>query len=872
MLRIFTSSSVGDAKGYYASGLEDGRDYYLKGESQTGLWFGKAAAMLGLSGEVTQEQFNLLCDNRRPDNFAKLNPRENLQKRRVGYDITFSAPKSVSILAGVVGAEKVVSVFRQAVREVMQHLEKDAHVRVRRGGLNENRQTGNLVWGEFTHFESRPIDGVTDVNLHCHCYTFNTSYDYVEKRFKAGEFFNIKRDAPYYEALFHSRLAEGLKSLGYAIENKPFGFEVAGIGEENIRHFSRRAKEIEQLASDLGISGNGKAMDKLAAITRQSKKQRLRGAEKLAEWRNRLDWSVLDLEQAHQQSITPENALELAIANMFERKSVVSLRRLIATALQNSIGDCTTNQILKEIRQRKAGDLVLSKKDGETLVTTHEIIAEEKAILEFLSKSKSSCFAMSPWYHVENEKLDDDQRKAVEAILQNSNAVIAIEGKAGTGKTTLMTEAISAMQSAGQNIFTFAPTSQAVEVLKKEGFEQSETIQQFLINAELQNQARNSVLWIDEAGLLSTREMRKLFDIAEKQKAWVILSGDRFQHHSVERGDAFRLVIESDEITVKQTRNIHRQRRDSYKQAIEFLSNGEVAEGIAMLDKMGAIVEIKDLSERLQAQADEYLRSMNDSVLAISPTHFEGRLLTSEIRSNLKQAGKLGDGGIEIPIHRSKNLTSSQKSMPQFYEIGDVVRFHQNAKGGFRKSEILRVVGKDKRNVFVKRGEDELKLDFRLATRFGLFEEKGIEISVGEKLRVTRNTKSKAGKRIFNGAVHEVTSIANDGDLILDGKHRVSSQAGIFDYGYVTTSHSSQGKTASKVIISQTSLSAEAASMEQFYVSASRGRDEITIFTDNKSALLENVGEPRQRKLAREIYQDIAMTIHDEIEPQLTRA
>ena len=93
-------------------------------------------------------------------------------------------------------------------------MERDAHVRVRRDGIVDTRKTANLLWAEFTHFESRPVEGVTDPQLHCHAYTFNTSYDPEEERFKAVELFNIKRDAPFYESIFQSKLAEGSRLLG----------------------------------------------------------------------------------------------------------------------------------------------------------------------------------------------------------------------------------------------------------------------------------------------------------------------------------------------------------------------------------------------------------------------------------------------------------------------------------------------------------------------------------------------------------------------------------------------------------------------------------------------------------------------------------
>ena len=268
MLRVFQSRSLEAAKSYYVEGL--GRGDYYAGTELPGVWGGEAAGMLGLAGEVGKDEFHLLCENRRPDTLGKLNPRMG-RGRRIGSDFTFSAPKSVSILQGVIGDGRIVAVFQEAVRETMQRIEADAHVRVRRGGVVADRRTGNLVWGEFLHFTSRPVDGVSDPGLHQHNYVFQTSYDPVEERFKSAELFHVRRDAPYYEAVFHSLLAEGLRRLGYRIENKAYGFEIAGIGEENIKRFSRRAAEIEALAEELGISDNDRAKDGLAAKTRKSK-------------------------------------------------------------------------------------------------------------------------------------------------------------------------------------------------------------------------------------------------------------------------------------------------------------------------------------------------------------------------------------------------------------------------------------------------------------------------------------------------------------------------------------------------------------------------------------------------------------------------
>lgn len=870
MLRIHQSSSVEAAKSYYTAELSCASlgDYYGLGNSAA-VWGGKSAVILGLSGEVNKDDFHILCDNRRPDTGEKLNPRDNAT-RKVGYDFTFNAPKSVSLVLSVILDDRILKVFQQAVRDTMSYIEAEAHVRVRKGGVVGVRKTGNLLWSEFTHFETRPgDDGITAPQLHCHAYVQNTSYDFFEQKFKAGDFFPIVKSAVYYEAIFHSRLAQGIKELGYVIENKPFSFEIAGIGDGNLHRFSRRTQEIEAMAKKLGISGNAEAMSKLGALTRKGKKTaKLEGANKISEWRERLDWSELELGRVQQMqpTVSASQAVALAIDSSFERRSVFPLRRIVADAMQLSLGDCSFEEIVGEIRRND--DLIVTSINEVCYATTKEVLAEEKAILAFLKETKSSCIPMLAWYREKSQTLDDEQKAAVEGIIRTRDRVICVAGRAGSGKTTMMKTAVAAMESVGERVFTFAPTSQAAhQVLKNEGFQNSETVQQLLVNTKLQDEIQGRILWIDESGLLSTKELNQIIEIAKKQNARLILSGDYKQHSSVGRGDAFRLVCESKLATVLETRSIYRQRNESYKKAVTALSIGDAVEALTILDDMGAIKEVADFEESLKLEAIEYVDSLNQykTVLAVSPTHLEGRLLTSEIRSAMRNRGKLGDAETTLPVYRSRNLTESQRKLTPFYSLGDVVRFHQNAKGGFKKSDIARVVAKNNEGVFVqKMGEVEmLHIDFETAQHFGVFSESCISVSVGDRMRVTRNAVTEDGKKLYNGNVYQITEIEDSGNIILDGKHRIAPESWLLDYGYVSTSHASQGKTASKVIISQSSLSFDAASLEQFYVSVSRGRDAITIYTDSVADLVDSVRDPTERMLAVEL-EDRQMHMEEE--------
>ena len=147
----------------------------------------------------------------------------------MGYDFTFSVPKSVSLLYAMSGDQDIMDAFRAAVDETMREMEAEMKTRVRKGRQDTDRTTGNMVWAEFIHTTSRPVDGLPDPQLHAHVFVFNTTWDEEEHRWKAGQFRELKRDAPYFQAAFRVRLANKLQDLGFGVERKRDDFEIAGI-------------------------------------------------------------------------------------------------------------------------------------------------------------------------------------------------------------------------------------------------------------------------------------------------------------------------------------------------------------------------------------------------------------------------------------------------------------------------------------------------------------------------------------------------------------------------------------------------------------------------------------------------------------------
>ena len=264
MIRITQQGSAAGAKRYYATA-----DYYSEGQEIVGAWGGKGAERLGLSGTVDKDSFERLCDNLDPKTGKPLTVRTRTE-RTVGYDFTFSVPKSVSLLYAMSGDEGIMEAFRGSVNETMQEIETEMKTRVRRGMQDTNRTTANLTWAEFIHTTSRPVEGLPDPQLHAHVFVFNTTWDGKEGRWKAGQFRELKRDAPYFQAAFRVRLANRLQDLGFDVTRKRDDFELTGVPADVLTRFSRRTAVIERMAEEKGITNPDRKAE-LGAETREKK-------------------------------------------------------------------------------------------------------------------------------------------------------------------------------------------------------------------------------------------------------------------------------------------------------------------------------------------------------------------------------------------------------------------------------------------------------------------------------------------------------------------------------------------------------------------------------------------------------------------------
>ena len=869
MLRMVQSVNASSAMAYFKAELSSGAYYTKDAQTKAGRWGGKTAKALGLEGEIDERDFAALCSNAHPETGEPLTPRTK-DGRTVGYDITFNAPKSVTLAYELGGDKRILDAFERSVRTTMERIESETLTRVRTGGKNEERQTGNLAWGEFTHFTARPVDGLPDPHLHTHVYAFNLTHDEVEGRFKAVQFRETKRDMPLHQADFLGHLAASLKELGYGIRQSGSAFEIEGISDDLIRRFSRRTSQIESLAElQEGLSEAQKAQ--IGPQSREVKKTGLSMSELRGIWRERLkpeEAASFEAARAAPQEEasrgskrTPETALDFVLRRELERASAIEKNKLLVLAMREGFGSFTLDELQSALERRR--DLVFSGRGQKTFVTTKPVLNEERAMVDFARSGINRRLPMLSLTPLEGKRLSSEQRDAVNHILGSTDRVVAVTGRAGTGKTTMMQSAVRALNmrmARMDGVAVLAPTSEAARgVLRSEGFKRADTVAKFLSSKSFQDRYSLGAIWVDEAGLLSVEEMNGIFAAARRLKARVILSGDTGQHNAVARGDALRILQREAGLKPAVMSEIHRQQNPLYKDAVEALSRGDASLGATLLEKQGAFVEVSGKESATKLSAD-YLAAIErgETALVVSPTHEEGRIVTSKIRADLVRQGKLGAGGHVFERYLDLQLTTAEKRERSPYVAGRVLRFHRSTTG-FVSGDTARVIGSPVKGFVVAWDPQRWRYAIirtgreRVANSFSVNDTEKIEVRRGDVIQFTTGGATISGRhKVNNRATYRVKAIIGP-QLLLENGWRVDARKGNFTHGYVTTSHGSQGKTVDRVFIAQSSRSRGAASKEQFYVSASRARKSVRVYTDDVARLKRDITRSNERMSAHQV-------------------
>ena len=617
-----------------------------------------------------------------------------------------------------------------------------------------------------------------------------------------------------------------------------------------IDKMSRRTAEIEAEAEPRGITSAAEK-GQLGAKTRRKKGEPIPREELRTYWLAKLTAgerqavaATFNRTQVPGEKLrgpTPEQALTHAADHLFERDSTVPVSNLLTTAAKFGVGTVTPEALREQLPRQ---GLLTAEAGGRQRATAAEVLAEEQAMVRFCRDGRGVCDPLGGYapHRFRRDDLNSGQKRAVLALLDSFDRVQILRGLAGVGKSTALGEVRTALEAQGRTVLAVAPSTTARDVLRGDGFH-AETVGMLLTSTKLQQQLAGSVLLVDEAGMVGGRDTARLFALAERQGARVILSGDSAQHRSPARGAALRLLEERGGLKPAGLTEILRQ-TGNLKEAIAAAPHG------ARRGRLRPARRARRDSPDCRARGTAYQRLASDyadtlaqgkDVMAIAPTHLEGSAVTAAIRAELQSRGRISGDEHRLLRLESSNLTTAQRRDAVPYHAGEVVQFLQNAKG-WRKGERVTVVSADASGVRVRAASGEEKcLPLASAERFQLYRARELTVASGDRIRFTLGGTTRSQKRLANGRVATIAGFTPGGDLRLDNGWIVPKDYGHMAAGWTVTSHASQGRTVKgRVFIAQSATSLAASNLSQFYVSASRakgGPGAVAIYTDDKDVL-----------------------------------
>lgn len=723
MLSIQPLKSAKSACDYYHKAFN-----YYQGDSTATMWLGKARNHLNLKEEVSQEAMLDLLEGNLPNGIKLQNSQG---EHRPGFDMTFSAPKSVSILVGLDVAPELLVFHDNAVKHALSQIESEfAEARVSRDGQICYEKTGNLLVAAFRQASSR----ANDPALHTHCVTMNLTFINGEarslssdKQRRFGVVEQIQNNTHYCGLIYRQHLANSLKEAGFTIRLTGGGlFEIDGVPEHVLQDFSQRRGAIEDLMHDNGWEG-GKLASKATLITRQSKEEHDLSTLK-HDWQaraqalgfdahkfmdnrgqqtqpNTLFSSIKDklrslvmISSKNQSPSEQEEAavcVQIAIETLSQRTSVFSERTLKAESMKHSLvcdAPITQNAIVYAISQEKKAQNLYAAKCPDThqsMLTTPWLLTLEAESITRIENNKgvmqpiASAHAVEAFQKSVDERrtlpMTNSQKQAMSLILTSKDRYLAIQGYAGVAKTTMLSEARLLIEKSGYQIRGITVASSAANELQTKAGIRSDVFP--MVHQELKNAKPGSlsktIFIVDEASMLSSSQGHELMKRIELTNARLVLVGDKAQLPSVNNGRLFSLAQEYD-INMALMDEIVRQKNPQALAAVKHATKGEVREAIQKLDH---VEELSSHEERIQWIARHWLSLTlkdREETLLFAPTHANRSSITVQIRDGLEKEGVLQGAAHTQVTLKAKSIEAVQQRFVAYYQRGDVIRFNQD--------------------------------------------------------------------------------------------------------------------------------------------------------------------------------------------------
>lgn len=885
MLHASKPLTSGKVQSYYRSEYASASNsYFSQGGTLRGEWHGQLAGVLGLTGEVSSQAFDRLAEGQHPATAEQLiRHRDTIKTQageelghRAGWDLTFNAPKTVSLTALVGGDERVRRAHQIAVRAALDTTEK--YVQARMGGNNASETTGKWIAATFEHDTARPVDGYPAPHLHTHVIVFNMTEDATgqARSLQPYELFRIQSMAT---AIYQNKLEAQLRELGYAIERGTnHAPDIKGYTKEYLDAESLRTAEIRRQMEERGLTGRA-AENEIKHQYRESKLQltpeqlRALHQEHASEFGNQPRHVIEQASQAKTRRIQSEKASARAAAavtfarnRLSERSSVFEHFEVIRDALRHVQGKVGLPEIEAELtKQNTEGHFIevrhIRPNAPMFRYTTPELIETERQTIEVVLAGRNSVAPIAALNEHQIEarfpSLNDDQRRLVLDVLASTSQVVGVQGNAGTGKTTALKAVAMVAEHSGFRVTGLGPTSRAAKELKQAGIH-AETLQAFLSRTDPRDISRPRLFFVDESSLASSKQIHAFLQTLQPLDR-VLLIGDIRQHQSIEAGRIFEELQDAG-MPVARLSKIVRQKDEGLRQVVEAMAAGRIADGVHLLMQQGRVHETEHRGQRFQAIANAYTAEPEGTVV-ISPDNRSRQELNAAIRTALRDGGQLQEDVYQMNVLIARQeLTAEDRGVASSYRIGDSVRY-------LRGSKALNVEAKTYATVVAVNHEQNLLTVQTESGKLITYDPsrlRGVSVyaterrtfAEGERVQFTAPWKSKG---VSNREIGTITHIDEHGNVRvkLDASERsvtwnLKSNKHL-DYAYAMTSHSSQGATVDRVLLHvDTSDTRIRALVNEIlaYVATSRPRYDAQVFTDNASRLCQALSRAQRNTTA----------------------
>ncbi len=710
---------MGGQSGNYYLDLAS-EDYYLKGGEPPGIWYGLGAETLGLFGLVSREQFLNLFNGYSPDGSTKLTQNAGQDTHHPGWDLTFSAPKSVSTLWSQADSETrqaIQEAHRNAVGSALSYLQENALITKRsHGGIDKERARG-LIVATFEHGTSR----AQDPQLHTHALVMNaaTRFDNSTGTILGKPLFEEKMTAG---AVYRAELAARLEhALGVQIERVKNLFEVRGVPKALIEEFSTRRKEIEE---DLAARGfHGAKASAISALTTREAKEHIAREKLFESWQEighkhgfGIEETNFILHSKRAPELTPQalDKLLTSTADLLTRQqSYFSESAFIRKLSEEAPGQglsakdiilATRHHLDNSTQIVRLGDF-----EGRRYYTTEEMCRIENSIIEHAFGSKNSgahkLTELSVKKALEKMKerfgyaLSDEQKRALFHITTHEGSIQIASGMAGTGKTAMLSAAREAWEREGFTVIGAALAGKAAKGLEQGTEIKSSTIAKLLRSLEPESHEgaldlkkgkplsvtralgkeekgaqtfqplhfdEKTVLVIDEAAMVDSRQMAKLIEHTTRAGAKLVLVGDEKQLQPIESGGSFKALGQI--LGRAELSEIKRQKEDWAREAVHDMAFGRSKEALEAFAKRGLLSvsesRIDAMNKLITDWKQEGLARPNECLI-ITGTRLEATVL-----NRMAQAERLAAGKLEPQSCSIANET---------YHIGDRILFTKNS-------------------------------------------------------------------------------------------------------------------------------------------------------------------------------------------------